>query len=278
MYYELYADSLFLVNFVMNLYLLLLVNRSFFRTATRKRLILGAAIGALLYFLPFWGFGPWWLRFAAGALLGSAAMIAVAFRVHKLHTFFRILESILMYSILMGGAMMLLKRIPWLARRMTGIWGVLGIGAMLYLLMGYLMERRSGQTSQCKVTLICRNSRITVTALLDSGNSLVEPISGKPVSILEQDVVRSLWKEEPHFYRAIPYHSIGKKRGILKGYLLPEMQIEMNGVTKICKDAYIAVCEEYIASGENGGENHVKMILNPGLLEEKQEIKKERFG
>lgn len=278
MYYELYADSLFLVNFVMNLYLLLLVNKSFFRTATRRRLILGAAIGALLYFLPFLGVGPWWLRLAVGALLGSTVMIVVAFRVRNLHTFFRILESILMYSILMGGTILLFKRIPWLEQRMMGIWGVLGFGAILYLFIGYFAERRDGRTSLCKVTLIGSGSRITVTALLDSGNSLVEPISGKPVSILERDLVLSLWKEEPHFYRAIPYHSIGKKRGILKGYLLPEMQIEVDGVTKICKESYIAVCDEYIASGENGGEGHVKMILNPGLLEEKQEIRKERLG
>lgn len=278
MYYELYADSLFLVNFVMNLYLLLLVNKSFFRTATRRRLILGAAIGAVLYFLPFLGIGPWWFRFAVGAMLGSSAMIAVAFRVRSLHTFFRILESILMYSILMGGGMLLLKRIPWMKQRMMGVWGVLGFGAVIYLLLGYLMERRNGQTALCKATLCCEDSRVTVTALLDSGNSLVEPISGKPVSVLERDVILSLWKEEPRLYRAIPYHSIGKKRGILKGYLLPEMQIEVDGVTKICKESYIAVCEEYIASGGNGAGGHVKMILNPGLLEEKQEIRKERLG
>ena len=34
MRYELYVDSLFLINFVMNLYLLILVNRSSLRTAT----------------------------------------------------------------------------------------------------------------------------------------------------------------------------------------------------------------------------------------------------
>ncbi len=278
MYYELYADSLFLVNFVMNLYLLLLVNRSLFRTATRKRLVLGAAIGAILYFLPFFCGGPSWFQCILGILPGGVAMILVAFHVRRIQTFFRILESTLLYSILMGGTMLLLQRISWFAQRMTGIWGVLGIGALLYLIIGYFMEHRNQKNHLCKVTLIYKGNRITVNALLDSGNSLVEPISGKPVSIIEHDMVISLWKEEPQFYRAIPYHSIGKKRGILKGYLLPEIQIEVDGVMKVCKEAYVAVCEEYIASGENSSAGHVKMILNPEVLKEKQEIKKERFG
>ncbi len=278
MYYELYADSLFLVNFVMNLYLLLLVNRSMFRTATRKRLVLGAAIGAVLYFLPFFCGGPMWFKLMVGIPPGGIAMIVIAFNVRNVRTFFKILENILLYSILMGGTMLLLQRIPWLERRMTGIWGILGLGALLYLIIGYHADCRKHKNSLCKATLIHKRNKITVTALLDSGNSLIEPISGKPVCIIEHDMVLGLWNEEPHLYRAIPYHSIGKKKGILKGYLLPEMEIEISGVTKICKDIYVAVCEEYIASGENTGEGHVKMILNPGILEERKEIRRERFG
>jgi len=88
-------------------------------------------------------------------------------------------------------------------------------------------------------------------------------------------VLTGIWQEPPILYRAIPYHSIGKKNGILKGYLVQEIRIETGGVTKICKDTYIAVCEEYITSEENDGGNQVKMILNPRLLEE---MKKERYG
>ena len=57
MQYEIYIDSLFLLDFAMNLYLLLLVNRSLNHTATWKRLLAGAAFGGagycLMFFLPF---------------------------------------------------------------------------------------------------------------------------------------------------------------------------------------------------------------------------------
>lgn len=267
MYYELYADSLFLVNFVMNLYLLLLVNNSTLRTATRKRLILGAGVGALLYFLPLLCRGPVWFRLLVGMPPGCIAMILVAFGVRSINAFFRILERLLAYSLLMGGAMLfVIKSFPALRKFTAGMWGILGMGALLYLLSGYIREKRKNRDCLCRVTLICKGSQMTVTALLDSGNSLVEPISGKPVSIIEKDVISSLWKEEPRLYRAIPYHSIGRKRGILKGYLLPEIRIETGGVTKSCRETYVAVCEEYIQAEENDGGNPVKMILNPMLL------------
>ena len=69
MHYELYVDSLFLVNFVMNLYLLLLVDRSTFRTATRRRLLLGAAAGGVLGIVPL---------LLPGTVLVKGALAAVA--------------------------------------------------------------------------------------------------------------------------------------------------------------------------------------------------------
>lgn len=272
MYYELYVDSLFLVNFVMNLYLLLLVDRSLFRTATRRRLILGAGAGALLYFLPFFLKDPLWLRAILGIPSGCIVMIAVAFRVRSVRAFARILERLLLYSVLMGGSMLLvLKLFPRLREHLVGVWGVLGMGAVLYLLFDSLRARNGpGDGGLCRVTMINGGNRMTVAALLDSGNSLIEPVSGKPVSIVERDIVLGLWKEEPRYYRAIPYHSIGRRRGILKGYLLPELQIELGGVVKNCGETYIAVCEDYITEGKNDGDTPVKMILNPLLLKQEK--------
>ena len=47
MHYELYLDSLFLLNFGMNLLLLCLVDHSMGHTATWYRLLAGAGVGAV---------------------------------------------------------------------------------------------------------------------------------------------------------------------------------------------------------------------------------------
>lgn len=274
MYYEIYIDSLFLVNFVMNLYLLLLVNASVYRTATRLRLVLGAVVGAVAYLIPFWLPGPVWFRTAVGILPGNILMLLTAFRIKSIKSFLLILEKLLIFSFLMGGCMVfLVKNIPVLGQYATGILGIMGIGAIIYLLATLILKRGWNGASLCKVTLVCKEGKIKVTGLIDSGNSLAEPISGKPVSVVEKSVFHGLWKDEPGIYRVIPYHSIGKKNGMLKGYLFPEIQIETCGVTKICKDVYIAVSEESISGDgiimpelEKGVQSKVRMIVNPALL------------
>lgn len=267
MYYELYVDSLFLVNFVMNLYLLLLVNQSTFRTATRIRMVLGATIGAVFYLIPFVWNGPVWIKLGSGLIIGTLGMLFAAFRIRSIRSFFRIAEYFFLWAMLMGGVLLfLIKRIPYLQKSMTGIAGLLGLGTIAFLVFTYFYEQHRDKEAICHVTLIGEDSRIKVSALIDSGNSLVEPISGKPVSIIEKQVFVHLWKEEPTYYRAIPFHSIGKSRGILKGYLLPEMWVEINGIIKICRDVYVAVSEEGITGTDDGGAG-VKLILNPALLE-----------
>ena len=64
MHYELYLDSLFLLNFGMNLLLLCLVDHSMGHTATWYRLLAGAGVGAVWYLFPFL-----WKGTAAGKLL-----------------------------------------------------------------------------------------------------------------------------------------------------------------------------------------------------------------
>ena len=267
MYYELYVDSLFLVNFVMNLYLLLLVNQKLCRTATRIRMILGAATGAVVYILPFFFEGPAHLKLILGFAVGGGLMIFITFRVKTVKAALKIVEILFCYSFLMGGALLfLMKRVPFFQKHSDGIFGIMGMGAFIYFLVSHLQKRRQREKKLCSVTLVCKEGKMKLTALVDSGNSLVEPISGKPVSIMESEIFHGLCKDESAIYRAIPYTSIGKNRGILKGYLFTEMQIEVGGVTKKCRDVYIAVSEEKITGTD--ADNRIRMIVNPALLEQ----------
>lgn len=266
MYYEIYVDSLFLINFVMNMFLLCLVNGSLNCAATRLRILLGAGVGAMAYFLPFLWNGPGMLKLVAGAVLGSVGMILIAFPIQRLKAFWIVLYRLLLFSFLMGGLMLfLMRRIPIVREYMMGIMGLLGIGNVMYLGIVYPNRIKRRKKNICWVTLVGKEGSMKVAALIDSGNSLMEPISGKPVSIIDAGVWKGFGREESCLYRAIPYTSIGKKRGILKGYLLREIQIEVNGIVKSCKDVYVAVSEDKV--WEDDSERAVKMILNPTLLD-----------
>lgn len=267
MHYELYVDSLFFMNFIMNLYLLVLVDRSVLRTAPLWRLALGAAVGALGFLVPLWGTGPAVLRMAIGIVLGTAGMLGITFRVRSLRMFLRLLERLAVYSFGMGGAMLfLIKRTAVARELLTGVLGVLGIGGLVFLLLGRFRQGVNLSDCLCRATLYKDGKRLEVAALIDSGNSLVEPISGKPVCVLDKSVFRMLWTNGDNGFRAIPYQSIGKKRGIMPGYPLSGLQLEVDGLRLRFKDVYVAVSGEEISGGESAGAESVKMIVPPGLL------------
>lgn len=136
MRYELYADSLLLLNFVMNLYLLILVDRSTLRTATGRRLLLGAAFGAVCYFLPFIWAAPPVLKLSVGFLAGTAGMLLLAFPVKGFRMFLKLLKYLMLYSVGMGGGMLLLLRVLGrLGISASGILILMGTGGILFLFL-----------------------------------------------------------------------------------------------------------------------------------------------
>lgn len=271
MYYELYIDSLLLINFVMNLYLLILVDKSMMHTATRTRIVAGAALGAVLYLIPFFLPGLGTIKVFIGGCFSVLGMLEATFRLRSVKGFLRAAERLILYSLFVGGSLLFIIRcFPKIRQYLLSVFGLLGLGALVFLKLFYLLEGKK-KNNICQVTLVGKGAKITVNALIDTGNSLIEPISGKPVSILEKKVFDGLWRDEkPEGYRIVPYHSIGKKRGILHSYLLPELKIEIDGVIKVCKNVYIGVGEEELQCGEG-----YSFILNPILLEEE---KKEKTG
>lgn len=276
MHYELYVDSLFLLNFVMNLYILMLVNRSTFRTATRGRLLAAAAFGGGGYLLLFVLGGPVPFKLLLGGA-GAVGMLLIAFPVKGLRSFLKLLEKTLIYSFCIGGALLfLIRSLPVPEGVLTGVFGILALGGILFLFLGHYTGEPKPEDCICRATLVSREGSMTVSALIDSGNSLAEPISGKPVSVVEEKVFRSLWGSRNQGCRAIPYHSIGKRRGILEGYLLPELRLEIDGMCRTFRDVYIAVSPESISEAGDSRADSVKMIINPRLLWETKQGKPEK--
>lgn len=286
MVYEIYLDSLFVEVFFWQYCVLSLTNAGFYKASGRWRILFGAVLGTLGYllslFLPFPAFGR--IAFAAAC---SGGALWFTFSVKSFPVFLKVLGNYLKYAILLGGSMLLVLRLPFAGMR-GGKFFLSLLTLCLMTAAGFAMQRRSGAErakNTGRAVLLREGKKICVDALVDSGNSLTEPISGKPVCVLDQNTARALWGEgvlqmgsslsgDEIPFRMIPYRSVGKK-GLMKGYLLPEMRLELGGPSVTFYDVYMAVSPQDLTKEE--GKSQV--LIHPAMISQnrqKNQSEKER--
>ena len=267
MHYELYLDSLFLLNFGMNLLLLCLVDHSMGHTATWYRLLAGAGVGAVWYLFPFL-----WKGTAAGKLLlcflpGTILMLYVTFHIRSLGTLWNYFRKLMLSTFLIGGILAaLLRGFPMGRNYLPGIGMTLGVGAFSGWILVRGCKKEAEQACYCEVVLQGAEGPLRIHALVDSGNTLTEPISGAPVSVLDARIFYRLWPEGLPGFRVT---SVGKKSGILKGYPVPQMTLIQQGVEREYRNVYLAVSEEI--AGEE-----IPMLLPPALLQETNKARRKK--
>lgn len=111
-------------------------------------------------------------------------------------------------------------------------------------------QNRESILSYYSVTIAVDNKKISVIGLVDTGNSLVESVTQKPVSIIESSSLGF----EPTKILFVPYNSVGKKHGIMQAFVADYMTI--NG--KIIEKQIIA-----IHRGNFSGSKDYQLILHP---------------
>lgn len=262
---EIYIDSIFLMYFILNFYMLLLVNQSTYKATGTKRLLLGAGLGAMFSCSYYLILGiPALIRGLIAFGFGGIVMMLSTFRITDTKSFFMILEKMLLFSVLLGGSTFaLINRIPFLKERNQGIWVIIGLGTVGYLFYRQMQQKEldDQEGATCIAILKNGNKQVKVSALVDSGNKLIEPVSQKCVCVIEKGLFDELFDEKEELWRAIPYRSIERKNGILRGYCLKELVIMPRGIRKTFQNVYVAVANEEIGS-------NVRMILPACLLEE----------
>lgn len=265
MYYELYIDSLFLLNFTLNLYVLLLTNKSLHCAATRRRILAGAMAGGggycLMFMLPIGGVVG--KIFLVGIGLNGGILYGV-FRPRNVRAFLKILETMLLYAMLMGGGFLLLNNHMDVVRKHgISLVGAMAAGGVLWLFCTFVLERKKDTNrTLCMVELIGSNNKKTgISALIDTGNCLVEPISQTPVSVVDKEVYEACFGK-PEIFRAIPYRSVGCGKGIMEGVQIEELRVEVDGICKICKGVYIGLSDRPVSA-----DGTYRMLLHPRLLE-----------
>lgn len=127
----------------------------------------------------------------------------------------------------------------------------------------YRKNRRKAE-EEVDLLLIWDETELSVRALVDTGNRLTEPVTGRPVSILDcEAAVRLLgsgWEERKGFL-LVPYHSIGREQGWMRAVAIDRMIIETSEGRLTFERPLLAISNEKINL-----RNQYQVILNPEHL------------
>lgn len=250
MTYQVYLDLYFLENAVMDSLILAIVGRMMRYPVRWGRIIPGGCTGAL------WAVScmlltqiPPVVRLGITALGISAFMLIIAYPIRSLREMAKAMASLYFVAFLLAGALYGMVQAgilnssfsltAWLFSAVGVYFGILGIWE-------YVRETERQKRNLYLVTLYYKGRKQTVTALMDTGNHLREPVTGKPVHILTWQACRLLCQSvDAVMY--VPYHSIGKEQGLLPAIWMDKMEIQANRRTITVEKPLIAIYREALS-------------------------------
>ncbi|MCL2717568.1 MAG: sigma-E processing peptidase SpoIIGA [Lachnospiraceae bacterium] len=265
MIFEIDIGKVFIINLVLNIFILILTARTLKLSATKLRILAGGVFGALGYCLAL----PLPVTYPVKVFIGlvpvSLLMIKLTFKSQGIKNILRQTGFLFIYAFLTGAVILFLQRqITVFGLHSDKVWLVLVLGYTVFALSDYFLKlhHRNQENVFLIVFIPCEGKEIEVTALVDTGNGLTEPVNGKPVTILEEAV----WQElkplmKPEKTKAIPYHNIGNAHGMMIGYEISEIYIEKSGQKVRYENVIVAV-----GPGKISGSGKYQMILNPQLF------------
>ena len=262
MYYELYIDVLFLENFLLDYLLLSLLAKLLRCRAKGLRRACGAALGSfcvcLVYLLAL-------ERKPVGYVLiygvSSVLMVCVGLKIRERRRLGKAVALLYFCGVLLGGLF------AWLKVRIAfPVYPFLGISLISFCLlsvgMRMLMEFRGREQNLYEGMLLFRGKRVPVRVLRDTGNALRDPIFGKPVSIVTEEVQKAICQEDEVLYYTVPFHSIGQKNGMLQAFFADALYLnQKDGTVKCCERPLLGITKEPLSSKEK-----YDIILHPDLL------------
>ena len=253
-----YVDTLFLLNALVDYLLLLLSARLAGEVLHRLRFAAGAAVGglyAVALFLPGLGF----LAHPACRLAAAAGMLLCAFggsaRLARQSVLF------LALSCALGGGILAITLLGGTGLALEG--GVLYSGMDLkivllsaagcYLVLSATCRRLARHTAASGQLIPARikmgDKVISITALVDTGNTLTDPVTGQGVMVAEAESVETLFPKESGWERSLlsdpaaalerldrgglrgrlrllPYRAVGVERGLLLAVRMDELTLD----------------------------------------------------
>ncbi|HBT48124.1 MAG TPA: sigma-E processing peptidase SpoIIGA [Peptococcaceae bacterium] len=265
------------------------------------RLLGAAAVGSLYSLTIFYPAGGPWM-WSAVKVLVSLFMLFLAFFPVSWRKFLQGVGYFYLVSFAMGGAVLgalyLTDSLTSQAFTAGGAvvgplpfgWLAMAVGATLFLVYwGSLFIKRNSWQSVLRLPIVVglNGKRLALKALVDTGNNLRDPFTGRPVIVVEYGALRPLLPPELQIespaagepeleklvsslhgttwaarLRIIPFHSLGREHGLLLGFKPDEVIVLWEDRLVRVKDVVIGLCWQRL--NPEGG---YQALLHPELLQ-----------
>ena len=200
----LYADTLFLSNFVLNLLALSLSGRVMHLPTKKWRLYLASALGGAYAVLAVLLALPSVLHIFTGIILSGVFLLIAFGKSGRIGLFLRTLALFYFSNVLLGGAIEALFTLieESFGARLQAPFrtadAVLVIGFLAYLLLRFVSSLLGGGTLPHSVSVRIEHDgrAVTLPLLVDSGCLLSDPMTGKGVLLVSVSALRSILPRE----------------------------------------------------------------------------------
>ncbi len=233
----LFIDEYFAINFIMDWLVVWFVSKIAIALPDIKRQLLAGFIGsimALIYVLTGTGMLVQCVFHLITAMLMTFVLCGFS-EIKKIAKVFFLLNVCCMFT---AGIMNYFFYTGIIQKLLRKVWGSpIGVFAVsviaTYVILNIMSKKivqlkKSYRSETYLVTLSLGDKNVKLRALVDTGNTLKDPISSKPVHIVEEEKVSELVKGVDIYslkLKIIPFHSIGKD-GVIKAIVIDKMEVE----------------------------------------------------
>lgn len=284
-----YLDIVFIENLLMN-YIILFATGFIQKIQMKQlRLILSSSFGGAYAIISYLNIIPIYSNIFMKILL-SVIIIFIAFNPQNVRKMFKTILLFYLTSFVMGGCALALlymispENIIFKEGVLVGTYPmkitiIAGLIGFFIIQISFQINKRQLKKKDmiCNLEICIKRQKTKVKAYLDSGNTLKDPITKKPVIIVEKSKLKELCNidlekiiggdeenKEKLKFKIIPFNSIGKQNGILIGVKPDFVKIEYEDKEEYIYDTVIGLYDKRI-----GKEYHALIGLE--LLEgEKQ--------
>lgn len=256
----LYIDLFFLTGFYFNGLALGLTAAIGKKPVRIGRICLSAAAGSLFNcFLAVFPLPSAGAEIFVTVVFCGSVMAAAAFPPAKPKELLQTSALLFFSSAVLGGGFLFLKRSLGCGDR-EGVLLLTAFCAAAMLLFRSARRERARGADRYPVRLYYRGKCREFKALLDSGNRLKEPCSGKPVSVVFGSDLEGFVDTCPGLL-CIPFRSVGTGQGMLAGMIFERMEIVTDRGVRIVEKPIVAMAKEPLAA--NGD---FSMLLPESLI------------